>query len=94
MDFFFFFSFRRFPAPPPSTKGFLLTIKISSQYLILCTWKLFFPLIPLEATGVEEIDYCQEWLRLIQLGFVVVLQYTGGISSRQFAIRATHHAKR
>lgn len=78
----------------PSRKGFLLTVKISSQYLLLHTLKLFFPLIPSQATGVEEIDYCQQWLRLIQLRFVVVLQCTGEISSRQFAIRATCHAKR
>lgn len=97
--FFFKFFFLAFllleiPCSSLSTKGFLLTVKISSQYLLLHTLKLSFPLIPSQATGVEEIDYCQEWLRLIQLCFVVILQCMSGISSRQFAIRATHHAKR
>lgn len=93
---FFFLTFLllEIPCSSPSTTGFLLTVKVSSQYLLLHTLKLSFPLISSQVTGAEEIEYFQEWLRLIQLRFVVVLQCTGGISSRQFATRATHHAKR
>lgn len=82
------------PCSSSFTKRFLLTVKISTQNLLLYTLNLSFPFTPSQATGVEQIDYCKEWLRLIQLCLVVILQYMGGISSRQFAIRATPHAKR
>lgn len=69
--FFLTFLLPEIPCSSPSTTGFLLTVKVSSQYLLLHTLKLSFPLISSQVTGVEEIEYCQEWLRLIQLRFAM-----------------------